>query len=127
MTNKTKALPECSGRAGLAVRGRRSVDGSRCLLARDAAEDHKVGHGVAAQAVAAVDAAGHFTRGEEAGDDLAFGVEDVGLGVDLQAAHGVVDTGGDFDSVVGTVVEGVGEAGAAEVGVVPRCVIVTAQ
>ena len=70
----------------------RSVDRIGCFLACDAAEDHEIGHSVAAQAVSAVNAAGHFTRGEEAGNGLAFGADHLGGGIDLHAAHGMVDT-----------------------------------
>ena len=58
------------------------------------AEHHDVRHGVAADAVAAVDTAGDLTGCEQAGDGVALGVDDPGLGVDLHAAHGVVDAGG---------------------------------
>src|SRR5699024_10635592 len=40
--------------------------------------------------------------------------QDLGLGVDGQAAHGVVDACSDLDGVVGRGVQGVGEAGAAK-------------
>ena len=51
------------------------------LLTGDAAERDDVGLRVAAQAVAAVDAAGDFARGEEARDDFTLGVVDLGLRV----------------------------------------------
>ena len=41
---------------------------SGCAVTGDAAKDHKVGHGGAAQTVCAVDAAGHFTGCKQAGD-----------------------------------------------------------
>lgn len=41
---------------------------SGCAVTGDAAKDHKVGHGDAAQTVCAVDAAGHFTGCKQAGD-----------------------------------------------------------
>ena len=84
----------------------------------NAAKDGEVSNSVAAQTVCTVDAASHLTCCEQAGDDLALLVQHLGVGVDLQAAHGVMDTGGDLHSVVGSGVQGVGEAGAAEVGVI---------
>ena len=44
---------------------------SGCAVTGDAAKDHKVGHGGAAQTVCAVDAAGHFTGCKQAGDGVA--------------------------------------------------------
>ena len=41
---------------------------SGCAVTGDAAKDHKVGHGGAAQTVCTVDAAGHFTGCKQAGD-----------------------------------------------------------
>ena len=55
------------------------------------AEDQKVGQGVAAEAVAAVDAARDLTCGVEARDHVAVLVEDLGLLVDAKTAHRVVD------------------------------------
>ena len=65
-----------------------------------------------------MDAASHLTGCEQARDDLAVLVQHLGVGVDLQTAHGVVDAGSDLDGIVGSGVQGVGEAGAAKVGVV---------
>ena len=76
------------------------VGGSR--LAGDAAERDDVGLSVAAQAVATVHAARDFTRGEETRDGLAFLVEDLRLGVDLQTAHRVVNGGLNLDGPVGS-------------------------
>ena len=72
----------------------------RGLFAGDAAKHDDVSHSVAAQAVGAVDAAGDFARREEAGDDLAVSVQHMGFGVDLQAAHGVVDARGDLHGII---------------------------
>ena len=47
-----------------------------------------------------MDAAGRLARREEAGDDVSVGVNDFRIGVDLDAAHGVVDARGDLDRVV---------------------------
>ena len=49
--------------------------------AGDAPEHHDVGVGVRAEAVRAVRAACHFTRGPEAGDGLVVLVEHLGLGM----------------------------------------------
>ena len=40
---------------------------------RDPAEDHDIRNGVSAQAVAAVNSAGHLARREQSGNRLAFG------------------------------------------------------
>lgn len=56
-----------------------------------AAEHHQIGHGIAAQAVFTVNAARDFPRSVEAGNDLAVLVEYLGLRVDADAAHRVVD------------------------------------
>ena len=61
------------------------------FLAGDVAEDQKVGQGVAAEAIAAVDAARDLTCGVEARDHVAVLVEDLGLLVDAKTAHRVVD------------------------------------
>ena len=73
-----------------------------CLVA----EDVDVADGVATQAVAAVDAARHLACGEQAGDGLPVGVQHLGVGVDAQAAHGVVDAGRHLDGVEGGVLDG---------------------
>ena len=83
-----------------------------------AAKDHKVGHGGAAQTVCAVHAAGHLTGCKQAGDGGAVSLQHLGGAVDGHAAHGVVHTGGDLDGVEGAVVQGIGKAGTAKVGVV---------
>ena len=77
-----------------------SVGGS--VAAGDAAEHHEVAHGIAADAVAAVHTAGGLTGCVQAGDDAAVGVQHLCVGVDLQAAHGVVDARCDLDGVVGS-------------------------
>ena len=61
-----------------------------------------------------MDAAGDFTRSEEARNDLALGVVDLGLGVDLDAAHGVVDGRRDHDGVERSLIEVARHVGAAE-------------
>ena len=65
-----------------------------------------------------MDTTGHLTCCEQAGDDLAVLVQDFGVGDDLQAAHGVVHACGDLDGIVGSGIQLVCKAGAAEVGVV---------
>jgi hypothetical protein len=50
-----------------------------------------------------VDTTGNLTSSEKSGDGLAIGTEDTGLGVDLEATHGVVeDRGheGDIEDIV---------------------------
>ena len=46
-----------------------------------------------------MDAARCLTAGEEAGNDLTLGADDLGLGVDLDTAHRVVDARGDLDRI----------------------------
>ncbi len=43
---------------------------------------------------------GHLTCCEQAGDHRAVSLQHLGVGVDLQAAHGVVHTCGDLDGIV---------------------------
>ena len=62
--------------------------------------------------------AGDLTSSEQAGDDGTVSLQHLSVGVDLQAAHGVMHTSGDLDGVVRSGVQGVREAGTAEVGVV---------
>ena len=62
--------------------------------------------------------AGDLTGCKQAGDGGAVSLQHLGGTVDGHAAHGVVHTGGDLDGVEGAVVQGVGKAGAAKVGVV---------
>ena len=69
-------------------------------LEQVAAEGHDVGLGVAAETVRAVRDAGHFTRGPETRDDLAFGRQGLGLFVDAHAAHRVVGGRDGLDDVV---------------------------
>ena len=95
----------------------RLLDVSGGRLAGDAAEGHDVGLSVAAEAVAAVHAARDFTRGEETRDGLAFLVEDLRLGVDLQTAHGVVNGGLNLDGPVRSLVESGRHVGTAELRV----------
>ena len=65
-----------------------------------------------------MDAAGDLARREQAGDGLAADVDDPGGGVDLHAAHGVVDARGDLDGVVGRLAQvGLHAGGAVEVRV----------
>mmetsp|Transcript_108467 Transcript_108467/g.282961 ORF Transcript_108467/g.282961 Transcript_108467/m.282961 type:complete len:405 (-) Transcript_108467:355-1569(-) len=69
-------------------------------LGSDAAEDDAVQQGVPAQAVVAMDAASHLARGVQARDRLAaLRVQHRGVDVHLQAAHAVVDDGGDDGDV----------------------------
>ena len=97
-----------------------SVGGS--VAAGDAAEHHEVAHGIAADAVAAVHTAGGLTGCVQAGDDAAVGVQHLCVGVDLQAAHGVVDARCDLDGVVGSGGQVVVHAvAAAELGVLTGC------
>mmetsp|Transcript_43558 Transcript_43558/g.110290 ORF Transcript_43558/g.110290 Transcript_43558/m.110290 type:complete len:259 (-) Transcript_43558:442-1218(-) len=63
----------------------------RGRAARDAAKDNAIQQGVATQTVAAVDAAGGLARAVEATDDLVARIHALGTGVDLEAAHAVVD------------------------------------
>ena len=99
---------------------RGSVGGS--VAAGDAAEHHEVAHGIAADAVAAVHTAGGLTGCIQAGDDAAVGVQHLCIGVDLQAAHGVVDARCDLDGVVGSGGQVVVHAvAAAELGVLTGC------
>ena len=97
-----------------------SVGGS--VAAGDAAEHHEVAHGIAADAVAAVHTAGGLTGRIQAGDDAAVGVQHLCVGVDLQAAHGVVDARCDLDGVVGSGGQvAVHAVAAAELGVLTGC------
>lgn len=97
-----------------------SVGGS--VAAGDAAEHHEVAHGIAADAVAAVHTAGGLTGCIQAGDDAAVGVQHLCVGVDLQAAHGVVDARCDLDGVVGSGGQvAVHAVAAAELGVLTGC------
>ena len=99
---------------------RGSVGGS--VAAGDAAEHHEVAHGIAADAVAAVHTAGGLTGCVQAGDDAAVGVQHLCVGVDLQAAHGVVDARCDLDGVVGSGGQvAVHAVAAAELGVLTGC------
>ena len=61
--------------------------------AGDSAEDDDIGNCVAAQTVAAMDAAGHLARSVQAGDDVSFGIQHVALGIHLNAAHGMMRGG----------------------------------
>ena len=97
-----------------------SVGGS--VAAGDAAEHHEVARGIAADAVAAVHTAGGLTGCVQAGDDAAVGVQHLCVGVDLQAAHGVVDARCDLDGVVGSGGQvAVHAVAAAELGVLTGC------
>ena len=99
---------------------RGSVGGS--VAAGDAAEHHEVAHGIAADAVAAVHTAGGLTGCIQAGDDVAVGVQHLCIGVDLQAAHGVVDARCDLDGVVGSGGQvAVHAVAAAELGILTGC------
>lgn len=55
------------------------------------AVDYDVGYTVAAKAVGAVEAAGYFTCRKEAGDGRSISFEDLGPGIDTQAAHSMMD------------------------------------
>ena len=74
-------------------------------------EDEEVREGVAAEAVAAVNAARDFTRGEKARDGFALFVENAGFLVDLQAAHRVVDRDGERNRVEGSLFDAPAEDG----------------
>ena len=65
-----------------------------------------------------MDASGYFTGCEQTRDDFAFDVEHFRIGVDLQAAHGVMDARGDLDRVEGSGIQGLGKAGAAKVRII---------
>ena len=69
----------------------------------DAAVDDAAEQRGATQAVGAVDTTGKLTAGEQAVEGLALLVEDLGLVVDLDTAHGEVQHGlhdGDVEVVV---------------------------
>lgn len=70
----------------------------------DTAVDDTAEEGGAAETVGAVDAAGEFTAGVEAVEGLLLAVEDLGVLVDLDTAHGEVEDGL-HDSDVELVVE----------------------
>merc|ERR1719401_1785743 len=59
--------------------------------ARDAAEDDAIQQRVAAKAVGAVDATSRFACGKEAIDNLVPGAEALCIGINLHAAHAIVD------------------------------------
>ena len=63
------------------------------VSACNTAKGDDVGVCVAAQTVVAVDAAGHLTGCVQTGNDAALGVQNMGIGVDLDTAHGVVHGG----------------------------------
>ena len=63
-------------------------------------------------------ATGDLTGCEQTGDGGTVLGQNLGGGVNLQAAHGVVDTGGNLDGVVRSSVQGVGKAGTTELRVV---------
>ena len=84
------------------------------LFAGDAAERDDVSLSIAAETVAAVDAASDFTRSEEARDNLALRVVDLGERVDLDAAHRVVNSRGDQNGVERALVEVARHIGTAE-------------
>ena len=60
-------------------------------LCGNAAKRQDIGSGVSAQTVAAVHAAGDLTCGIQSLDDIALFVEHLCLGVDVQAAHRMMD------------------------------------
>ena len=84
------------------------------LFAGDAAERDDVSLSIAAETVAAVDAASDFTRSEEARDNLTLRVVDLGERVDLDAAHRVVNSRGDQNGVERALVEVARHIGTAE-------------
>ena len=65
---------------------------SVCGLAGDAAERHNIGLSVAAEAVAAMDAARDFTGRKETRDRVTGRIKHLSLGIDLHAAHRVVNS-----------------------------------
>ena len=69
------------------------------VLTRDASEYDDVGDRVAAQAVFAVDAAGHFARCIQTGDHAPVGLYDLRLAVDFDTAHRVVYGGHCFQNI----------------------------
>lgn len=86
-TQKTCAMKRGAGETGLLL----GQLGSS--LSGNAAEHHRVHHGVATQTDAAVNAAGHFTGRQQTLDDGAIGTQHPAPGVDLHTAHGVVRGG----------------------------------
>lgn len=81
---------------------------------RNASEDLCIGHCIAPNAVRAVDAAGDFARCVEAFNGLAVDIHHVRLGVDLQAAHRMVNRWRHDRRPVRTFIQTVlGQAGAA--------------
>ena len=56
----------------------------------DVAGYQNLSEGIAAQSVAAVDAARHLASGKEAGDRLAAGIEHMALFIHHQSAHGMM-------------------------------------
>ena len=69
------------------------------VFSRDTAEHDDVGDRVAAQAVFAVDAAGHFSCGIQTGDHASVGLYDLRLVVDFDAAHRVMHCGHGFQNI----------------------------
>ena len=86
-------------------------------LRGDAAIDDDVGHSVAAQAVRAVHAAGDFASSIQARDRLASLGQNLSSGVDLHAAHGVMDARGNLHSVVRSGVQRLGEGHTAKLSI----------
>ena len=90
MSFHQKRLSSC--KTASSERGKLLVVGLN-RLSRGAAGNEDFDNRVAAETVAAVHAAGDFTRSEEARNNLAVDVDDFSLGVDLDAAHGVMHGG----------------------------------
>ena len=63
------------------------------VLAHNGAEDHGGVEAVAVTGLALLVGADDVTGGPQAGDGFAVGIDDLGLRVDLHAAHGVVQGG----------------------------------
>ena len=72
------------------------------FFASDVAEDEKVRERIAAEAVAAMNAARDFARGEESRNGLPVLVENARFLIDLEAAHRVMDRNRDGHAVVGS-------------------------
>ena len=81
------------------------------FFASDVAEDEKVRERIAAEAVAAMNAARDFARGEESRNGLPVLVENARFLIDLEAAHRVMDRNRDGHAVVGRLVDGPADHG----------------
>lgn len=80
----------CEGSNG-SIEGKGALCSS-CVAACDPAKGQAVSHGIAAQTVAAMDAARYFTGCVQTDDDVTLSVQDVCVRVNGQAAHGVMQS-----------------------------------